>query len=237
MIVDAHTHIFEENKDISRYLKAGILPVLTGHSDKANRLAFGCAQKYGVPFVVGIAPQTAQTEGLAQLEEWEKFIKQCGPHAIGETGIDNHWARNEKDRKLQAQSFSAMVELAKDMGLPLVIHSRESFNEVVDFMAKEKFKGKVMFHFFGEDNPEYALERLDAYFSFPPLSSARREKALKKIPAERIMAETDSPYVGKTPLDVEKSVMIIAKEKKMEYKEAAELASRNAFKFFGIDAY
>jgi TatD DNase family protein len=237
MIVDAHTHIFEENMDISRYLKAGILPVLTGHSDKANRLAFECAQKYGVPFVVGIAPQTAQTEGLKSLGEWENFIRQCEPHAIGETGIDNHWAKSEKDKKLQMQSFSAMVNAAKDMVLPLVIHSRESFSEVVDFIAAKNFRGKVMFHFFGEDNPEYALNKLDAYFSFPPLSSARRERALEKIPAERIMAETDSPYVGKTPLDVEKSVLAIASRKGMGYREAAELVSRNAFKFFGIDAY
>jgi TatD DNase family protein len=237
MIVDAHTHIFEENRDISKYLKAGIVPVLTGHSDKANRLAFDCAEKYGVPFVVGIAPQTAQTEGLKKLNEWTDFIRQCEPHAIGEAGLDYHWARTEKDRKLQNEAFFAMISLAKEMELPLVVHSRESFREIVDILAKEKFKGKVLFHFFGEENPEYAMERLDAYFSFPPIKSAKREIALAKLPLERILAETDSPYVGKTPMDVEKSIMIIAEKKGMEYKEAAETVSRNAFKFFGLDFY
>ncbi len=237
MIVDAHTHIFENEMDISRYLKAGILPVLTGHSDKANRLAFDCAERYGVPFVVGIAPQTAQTEGLERLDEWANFIRQCEPHAIGEIGIDNHWAKTEKDRQLQKEAFSAMLRLAKEMGLPLVIHSRESFNEVVDYIAKEGFKGKAMFHFFGENNPEYALDKLDAYFSFPPIRSAKRDIALGRLPIERILAETDSPYVGKTPLDVEKAVRIIAEVKGMEYQEAAERVSRNAFKFFGLDVY
>lgn len=237
MIVDAHTHIFEKEMDVSGYLKAGILPVLTGHSDKANRLAFGCAERYGVPFVVGIGPQDAQAEGLGRLSEWIEFIRQCGPHAIGETGLDSHWAKTEKDRQLQKGAFSAMVGLAKGMGLPLVIHSRESFIDVVDYIAGEGFKGRVMFHFFGEDNPEYALGKLDAYFSFPPIRSARRDIALGKLPIERILAETDSPYVGETPLDVEKAIGIIAKNKGMEYKEAATHVSRNAFKFFGLDLY
>ena len=115
--------------------------------------------------------------------------------------------------------------------------TRNPVREIVDILAKEKFNGKVLFHFFGEEDPEYALERLDAYFSFPPIKSAKREIALVKIPTERILAETDSPYVGKTPMDVEKSIMIIAEKKGMEYKEAAETTSRNAFKVFGLDAY
>ncbi len=237
MIVDAHTHIFEKEMDVSKYLKAGILPVLTGHSDKANRLAFDCAEKYGVPFVAGIAPQTAQTDGLDKLNEWMSFISQCEPYAIGETGLDYHWAKTERDRQLQKEAFSKMLDLAKDMGLPLVIHSRESFNEVVDYIASEGFKGKVMFHFFGESNPEYALGKLDAHFSFPPIRSAKRDVALGKLPVERILAETDSPYVGETPLDVEKAIRIIAERKGMDYREAAERISRNAFKFFGLDVY
>jgi TatD DNase family protein len=233
MIVDAHTHIHEKDPDISIYIEKGIAPILTGHSHKANLKTVECAKKFNVPFVLGIAPQTAQTEGLDEMHEWRKFIRDSEPNAIGEIGLDNHWAKESEQKKKQEKAFGDMLWLAEQMKKPIVIHSRESYKEIVDIIVERKFSNKVMFHFFGEDDPLYALKDLDAYFSIPPLRSKGRKAAIEKMPLERIMAETDSPYVGKTPFDVMLSIDYIADVKKIGKDEASGITSSNAFKFFG----
>jgi TatD DNase family protein len=233
MIVDAHTHIHENDPDISIYIEKGIVPVITGHSHNANVKTLECAKRFKVPFVLGLAPQTAQTEGMGELHEWKKFIMDGNPNAIGEIGLDNHWARDDGQRKKQERVFEEMLELAEQMKKPIVIHSRESYREIVDTIVGRKFNNRVMFHFFGDDDPLYALKHLDAYFSIPPLRSKGRKIAIEKMPEERMVAETDSPYVGKTPFDVMLSIGYIAEVKKIDEKEAAKIVSSNAFKFFG----
>ena len=233
MIWDAHSHIHEKNPDISIYLEKGILPVLTGHSHDSNIKTAECAKKFSVPFALGIAPQTAQKEDIGKKEEWMDFIRESHPNAIGEIGLDNHWAKTVEDRKNQKMMFGEMLYLAEEMNRPIVIHSRESYKEIVDILNQRNFKSKVMFHFFGEDDPDYALRGLDAYFSIPPLRSKGRKIAIEKMPLDRMMAETDSPYVGKTPFDVRISIEHIADVKRIGADEASKILSSNAFKFFG----
>lgn len=233
MICDAHSHMHEKDPDISIYLEKGIVPILTGHSHSSNLKTVECAKRFGVPFVLGIAPQTAQTEGIVKRGEWMKFIRENSPNAIGEIGLDNHWAKNPEDKAKQERMFEEMLSLAEQMNKPIVIHSRESYMEIVDILNKRKFRNKVMFHFFGEDDPDYALKGLDAYFSIPPLRSKGRKMAIERMPLDRIMAETDSPYVGKTPFDVMVSIGCIAEARRISRDDAAKTASSNAFKFFG----
>ena len=233
MVCDAHSHIYEKDPDISIYLEKGIVPVLTGHSHGSNVKTIECAKRFDVPFVLGIAPQTAQKEDMGQREDWIGFIRENNPNAIGEIGLDSHWAKNIEDKKKQEIMFEEMLDLAEQMKKPIVIHSRETYKEIVDILSKREFKNKIMFHFFGDDDPDYALENLDAYFSIPPLRSKGRKTAIEKMPLERIMAETDSPYVGKTPFDVMVSIGYIADVKRISADEAAKMASSNAYKFFG----
>ncbi|MCX6773581.1 MAG: TatD family hydrolase, partial [Candidatus Micrarchaeota archaeon] len=202
MVCDAHTHIYEKDPDISIYLEKGIVPILTGHSHGSNAKAAECAKRFGVPFVLGIAPQTAQKENLEQKEDWKKFIMESNPNAIGEIGLDSHWAKSDEDKRRQEMMFEEMLDLAEQMKKNIVIHSRETYREIVDMLDQRKFRGKIMFHFFNDDDPGYALKSLDAYFSVPPLRSKGRKIAIERMPLDRIMAETDSPYVGKTPFDV-----------------------------------
>ena len=229
--VDAHTHVYE----IKNYELSDVLPVVVGYSHKSNVKAVEYARKYGLPFVLGIAPQTAIRSDLSKLDEWIEFIRENKPNAIGEVGLDFHWAKSKEDVQKEEIVFMRMIELAEELNLPLVIHARKATKEVLDTLELREFRKEFMLHFFsGSSGDARRAVKRGGYISITPLHSKQRRKAIEQTEIERLLIETDAPYVGRKPGDVVRAAEYIAEVKNIEVEEVGEKTKDNASRFFGF---
>jgi len=243
VLVDAHCHLF----DIKRYdIPKDIIPVVVGYSDSSNKKAFALAKTKNYPFVLGIAPQTAIKEGLDKLESWVSFIRESKPNAIGEIGLDYKWARNKEDVEKERALFRKMIALADEMRLPMVIHSRDKPNDIirkddgvpiaaVDECIKMMEGKRFVMHFFSgtEEQAVRAIE-LGGYISIIHMRSKERRKVINSVPMDKILIESDAPFVGRTPESIREAVDYIAEVKDMEPEIVAKMSADNAMRFFGF---
>ncbi|MGB9719327.1 MAG: TatD family hydrolase [Candidatus Anstonellales archaeon] len=233
MAVDVHAHL-TETKNVDVLLKTRkVLPVASGYSHAENIKTVELANKHDLPFCIGIAPQIAQN-GFRS--EWFEYIEKQNPNAIGEIGLDNHWARTESHKKLQKECFEKMLEIAERKNLPVVIHSRESMDEILEILIQRKFPNIVMFHFYSGEkkHAKLALKHLDAYFSTPPLHSKGRREAILEVGLGRVVVETDSPYIVRTFLEVEKSILYVSEILGKSKEEVETKTAENAAKIFKL---
>jgi TatD DNase family protein len=229
MLVDAHCHI----EEIKNYSPKGVLPVTCGYSHTSNLRNIEIAERLGIPFVLGIAPQTAIKQDIKDLDKWIDTIRGTKPNAIGEIGLDFHWAKGEEDVKKEWIVFKRMVDLAEEMKLPVVIHSRKAEKECLEYLLERKFSDGIMFHFYS-GNEETAKKAVDigAIISITPLHSKERRKVINAVPLENIVVETDAPYVVRLPEDVIQSVQYVAEVKCLEIDEVKTKTAKNAARFF-----
>jgi TatD DNase family protein len=238
MLVDSHTHLFE----IKGYqLPDDIIPVVAGFSHASNRKAGELAKAKGYPFIQGIAPQEAIRQDLSHLDEWVDFIKESRPNAIGEVGLDYKWAESMEHVEKQRLVFKRMIALADEMGLPLVIHSRN--NPKDDDVPKDAIeeiigmvRGKrVLMHFFSGKAEQAARIVADGgYISVTHLHSKERRKVINTTTLDRLVVESDSPYVGRTPDAIREALSYIADIKGIDAEEVSEKTTENAKRFFGF---
>lgn len=229
MIVDFHTHL----QDIKNYSLGGITPFISGYSPSSNKKAISLAKELNVPYYIGLAPQEAQRMSKEEIDNAIEFIKINSKYAIGEIGLDFHWAKSKEERELQYYAFEKQISLAISLNLPIVIHSRKSEEEILSKLIEFNFNNKVAFHFFSS-TPSFcdkALSHIDAYFSIIIHPSKERKKSIAKLPLSRLLVETDSPYVGETPMDVLKSIKYISSIKGLDENEVIKQTSLNSFNF------
>jgi len=231
-LVDAHCHL----DHLPKYkIHAGLLPVTVGYSHSSNKKAAALGQKYGIPFVLGIAPQTAIKEDLSKLDEWVAFIRESKPNAIGEVGLDYHWAKCEADVDKEKIVFERMLELAEEMRLPVVIHARQATHDTLDFLQLRNFSHGFMLHFFsGTLADARRAAGMGGYVSIPPLHSKERRMAIEAVDLDQLLVETDAPYVARTPDEVSKAVEYIAEVKGISRETVEKRTAANAKRFFGI---
>ena len=237
-LVDSHCHLFSL-KDYE--LPSDITPVVVGYSHGSNAKAVKIAKgKY--PYVLGIAPQTALKEGIGRLDEWIAFIRENRPNAIGEIGLDYKWAATKADVHKEEVVFKAMLDLADELKLPLVIHSRNNpaENEVpknaIDDILDRISGRRYMMHFFSGD--EKQAERVvddGGILSIIHLHSKIRRKVINTVDLDRMVVESDCPYVGRTPESIRQAIDYIAEVKGLSKEMVAEQTTRNAKDFFGFD--
>jgi len=250
VLVDSHCHLF----DIKGYqVPADVYPVIVGYSDSSNHKALAYAREGGAnyPLVLGIAPQTALKEGLAKLDPWIDFIRKSRPNAIGEIGLDYKWAQKREDVERERILFGRMIALADEMDLPMVIHSRDkpgnptkgtrapdkevpvdAVDECISMMAGKRF---VMHFFSGTPGQAMRAVELGGYISISHMRSKDRRKVIETVPLERMLVESDAPFVGRTPESIREAVDYIAEAKKIEPALAAKMTGENAARFFGFD--
>lgn len=232
-IIDAHCHL-ESYKQID--LKPGWLPITTGYSHSSNIKNAIIGTKYNVPYVLGIAPQSAIKEGVKNLGMWVEEIRKYTPKAIGEIGLDMHWAKNETDVKNEGIVFDRMLELAEEMKLPVVIHSRDAEGKVIDLLKERKWDRGIMMHFFSGTlaEAEKAVD-LGALISISPLRSKERRKIINSLGVEDLLVETDSPYVVRTFYEVERAIEYVAEVKGLDKSIVAEQTAKNAIRLFNLE--
>ncbi len=237
-LVDSHCHLY----DIRRYtIPEDIIPVVVGYSHSSNRKAVEVAKEKGYPFVLGIAPQTAIRSDTSHLDEWIGFIRDSRPNAIGEVGLDYKWAKTMEDVKKERVVFERMIGLARDMKLPLVIHSRNNSldNEVpkdaVEDIIRVVGDMPLVMHFYtGSEEQAKRISSKGGYISVTHLHSKERRKVINSVSLDKLLVESDSPYVGRTPETVRDAVRYIADVKGLSFDEVAAKTSENAARIFGF---
>lgn len=251
---DSHAHLqdprFAEDVDevINRAIEGGVgMMICVGYDVESSKQAVFLASRHRQVYaVVGIHPHDADT---ADDEAWQELIKLAGHPkvvAIGETGLDYY--RNLSGKEEQREAFLAQLRIARELGKPVVIHDREAHEEVRQIVKKEKAGrfGGVMHCYSGHLPLALDLMKEGFYISFAgPLTYPNNKKSVEvaaKITLDRILVETDCPYLtpvpyrGKRnePLFVKEVVAKLAQLRGKSYEEMAYITSFNARKVFGI---
>ena len=204
-MIDTHAHLdgCEEPPEVllARAREAGIDRVITvGSGIDSCRASLAIAEREpGVFAALGIHPHQAGGPEAERIAELGELLGHERMVAVGETGLDFYrdWAPHDRQRSL----FAAQLDLAGELGKPIVIHNRDADSETAAALAG--FEGTVILHCFSSPGLlEVALER-GYYLSFAgnvtyPSAEELREAA-RRVPAERILAETDSPYLAPVP--------------------------------------
>ncbi|MBI4399972.1 TatD family hydrolase, partial [Candidatus Micrarchaeota archaeon] len=183
--------------------------------------------------VIGLSPQKAMVQ--ENIEEDIRLVRQ-NPDvlAIGEIGLDYHWAKTEVEKELQRKTFNAFLDLALEMNLPVVIHSRDSHEEMIQTLVDKKIKKAMLHCFAGDEKVAKTAVENNYVISIPPIPSKNRKKVIKAVDLSFLVTETDAPAIGREPLDVAKSAEMIAKAKGVSVGEVAERTRENAIKFFSL---
>jgi TatD DNase family protein len=205
-VIDTHAHLdgceAPAEELLARAREAGVERVIAiGSGIDSCRAALEVAgREPGVYAALGIHPHQAGGDEAGRLGELRDLLGRDRAVAVGETGLDFYrdWAPRDRQREL----FAAQLELAADLGKPVVVHSRAADAETAELLAG--FGGTVILHCFS--SPPLlapALERRH-YVSFAgnvtfPRAEELRQAALR-VPADRVLAETDSPYLAPQPL-------------------------------------
>jgi TatD DNase family protein len=253
MLVDSHCHLdFPDFKDelgdvVARAKTAGIGRMVT-ISTRVRRQAdlLAIAERFPDVFCsVGTHPHHAHEEldiGTADLVRHASHPRVV---AIGEAGLDYHYDNSPRDA--QEQGFRAHIAAARETGLPLVIHAREADEDVADILRNEAKKGAfpaVLHCFTGGRELAFTGIELGLYVSFTGILTFKNSEALraiaKDLPADRIMVETDSPYLapgkfrGKRcePAYVVETARVLAETRGVSPEEIARQTTENFFRLF-----
>ncbi|MCX8199864.1 MAG: TatD family hydrolase [Candidatus Micrarchaeota archaeon] len=240
-MIDAHCHLMDMENAGFGVLSPLEAAVNSGYDAYSSRKAIEmkkgkAAGNVKLYSTVGAGPQKCM--GPSALQIVDEITSICEENvqeadAIGEIGLDYHWGDTEEKRRMQRAAFSALIALAKELQKPVVIHSRQATAECIRMLDETKFGYGVMFHFFSGSLQE-AMEIADRgwLISLPPLRGGKMGVA-KAIELDFLAAETDAPYVGKTPLDVKKSIQMIADAKGIGFEEVEKKTSSNTKKLLG----
>ena len=204
-MIDTHAHLdgCDEAPEelLSRARNAGVDRVIAVGSGIAScRRTLAIAEREnGVFASLGIHPHQAGGPEAGRLDELAELFRHERAVAVGETGLDFYrdWAPREAQRDL----FAAQLELAAELGKPVVVHNRDADSDMAALLAR--FTGAVVLHCFSSPGLlETALERA-YYVSFAGnVTFAKADElreAARRVPADRILAETDSPYLAPVP--------------------------------------
>lgn len=254
MLIDSHTHLemedFDEDRDavVKRARQAGVEFMITvGTSITYCKKAMALAGRYPEVYVaVGIHPHEVKDidddtyDELRELATMEKVV------AYGEIGLD--FFRNLSPRSVQLERFGEQLELAAEIGLPVIIHDRAAHRETLDMLGSQQGKLRGVIHCFSGDRT-MAKQCLDLGFAISVPGTVTFDKAeelrrvVQYVPLECLLVETDAPYLapqphrGKRnePAYVAKTVAKIAELKGLSYQEIACRTADNAKALFGLD--
>jgi TatD DNase family protein len=204
-VIDTHAHLDaldDAAGAVARAAAAGVTRIVTvGTGIESCRAALALAHAHGgVHAALGIDPHQAATGEAARVDELRGLLADAKAVAVGECGLDYHYGAEHEEE--QRALFEAQLELAGETGLPVVVHTRSADDDTAALLRAHD--GTVVMHCFSEPGLlPHALER-GWYVSFAgnvtyPKAGALREAAAA-VPADRLLAETDSPYLAPQPL-------------------------------------
>lgn len=205
-LFDSHCHVHDERMPggvdgaVEAARAAGVTTMVTVGCDRDTSLAaIDAAERHDdVWATVGLHPHEAvhTVDTIADLFDHPKVV------AVGEAGFDFYYEHSP--RAEQAEAFAAQIRLARQLDLPLIIHTRDAWDETFDVLDAEGTPERTIFHCFtgGPDEAEACVER-GAFVSFSGIatfkSAADVQAAATTVPLDRLLVETDAPYLAPVP--------------------------------------
>ncbi|MCP3659811.1 MAG: TatD family hydrolase [Bacteroidetes bacterium] len=250
-LIDTHAHIYDERFDkdyksvIERSLKVGVkkiympsinldlIPKLLSRSKEYPNICFP---------MIGIHPCDIKENFKDQLQKMEHYFLNHKFCAVGEIGLDLYW--EQKFIKHQIEAFEIQLKWAEKYDLPIVIHSRNAFDQTINILKKFKNKFKGIVHCF-DGNYEQAKQIIDLgmYLGIGGIVTFKNSElsnTIRRIDLENIVLETDSPYLAPTPYRGKRNepsyvfeiAKFISKLKNVSIEKVAEITTKNAENIF-----
>ena len=248
-LIDSHCHLEHElyadglDEIVANMRKASVSTAITcGTGHENNRKTLKIAEKYAeIEACLGVSPYDALRDWKSELsvvkDARDKIV------GIGEIGLDHHHFTSPDEWQKQEECFTAFVELAESLDLPVVVHTRKAEERVFEVLSSYK-DVHVMLHCFLISKLAPEAEKRGWLVSLPTIKSKSREKIAKALSFESLACETDSPFLWKDekddgfarnePANVVEAYTAIAQARKQPLEEVAERVSENARKFFGL---
>ena len=254
MIFDTHAHYdddaFDEDREelIKAILESDIKRIVNvGANLKTSQNSIDLANKYDLFYAaVGVHPDDCNEVDDAGIDKLREMSKEKKVVAIGEIGLDYYWHKDNPD--IQKEAFKRQIELAKELSLPIIIHSREAARDTMDILAETNAGvNSGVVHCFSY-SPEIALEaiRLGFYVGVGGVVTFKNAKKLKetveRIPLEKIVLETDCPYLAPVPFRVKRNSSLyleyvveeIAMLKQTDPETVKEITYKNALDMYKL---
>lgn len=255
-LVDSHAHIqgSEFAADVAQVIRraqeVGVekIVVVGGSGDlSSNQAALELANfSPGLFATVGMHPHDAKRVSDEDLKRLKELISDPKVVAVGETGLDFYY--DHSPREIQIELFCRFIHMARQAGLPIVVHNREAQREVAELIrneGKRELRG-VIHCFTGDYEAARAFLDLGFYLSFTGIITFKNADSLRdvvrKLPLDRILVETDSPYLAPVPHRGKRNepafvrfvAETVAQIRGLRLDQVAEVTSRNAEELFGI---
>lgn len=261
MFIDTHAHIYEQdfkddiNEVIGRAKEAGAAKVLLPPTNEASTLqALALSKQYpGFCYpMVGLHPEDIKEDWHEELDRLETLLKddvETGRHrfvAVGEVGLDYYWDKSHKEE--QKETFSIQIDWASKYRLPLMIHARSANGDLMACMSpwRNKLDRGGVFHCFS-GSVEMACELMrfqpNFYLGIGGVLTFKKSnlpEVVKSIPLERIVLETDSPYMAPVPMRGKRNepsfvpyvISLLAQAKGVSVEEVETVTTQNAMRLF-----
>lgn len=250
MLIDTHAHLdFEEfNADrevvIERARKNGVEFIINiGTNKKLSEASLFLAKKY--PFIFATVSLHPLDVGEEKFDEifFQNLAKEAKIVAIGETGLDYY---HQTNKEKQQEIFRKLIRIAHQVNKPLILHCREAEEDLLKILSEENLPTKRgVIHCFGKD---YSVAKkfldLGFYISYTGniTYNPNRAISLKNVPLERIMIETDCPFMAPQPVRGKRNepaylfyiAQKVAEIKGVSFEKVAEITSKNALNLFNL---
>ncbi len=207
-IFDTHCHYDDEKFDPDRDTLLKELPrrgvsfaVSCGCDIKTTAFNMELSEKYDyIYFAAGFHPENLNGASLEDIDTIKRFTthKKCA--AIGEIGLDYHWMNSDKE--IQKTFFTAQTELAKSLGMPVIVHDREAHGDTLEILKRIRPKG-VLHCFSGSAEMAKEIIKIGMYIGLNGVTTFKNARksleVVDSIPLERLVLETDCPYLAPEP--------------------------------------
>lgn len=253
MLFDTHAHFDDEKFDADRdemleQMKAfGVTNITNiGSSMESSRRSVELAEKYDFIYAsVGVHPSETENLTEADMEELRRLAQHPKVRAIGEIGLDYHYP-DDVAPDIQKKWFIRQLDLAQELNMPVIIHDRDSKGEALEILKQKNISNGVVHCFSGSAETARQIIKLGMMISFTGVltfKNARRAvEACAAVPTDRLMIETDCPYMAPEPHRGERNhsgyVRYVAEKmaeiKGISYEEMVDITDRNAKRFYGI---
>jgi len=254
MFIDTHAHLFYSNFEndlvevINRAKEAGVDYIIVPGTDiQTSKQAISLAEKYDLIYcAVGVHPHETKDWNSSFLNIIQELANHDKVVAIGEIGLDYYYDFSPKEKQIEA--FKAQIELALNLDLPIVVHNRESDEDIMDIITSYCGSGlKAQFHCFnGSLEDAIELIKMNHFISFTGNITFKKADALRdtlsKTHLQHLLLETDSPFMTPVPFRGKRNEPAyvkyvaeqVAESHKISVEDVERMTSYNVFRLFGI---
>ena len=256
MFFDTHAHLDQEEFDadrdavIDRAVEAGVANIVSiGTTAAASARCVEIAQQYGPVYAaVGIQPNYVHEAGADDWQRVVELLDQPKVVALGETGLDRYWDFAPFD--LQQDYFDRHLRLSQQRERPFIVHMRDCESEILEMLREAHRRGPlrgVMHSFTGDAEMAAECVSMGLHISFAGMVTFKKSEALRTcaatVPSDRLLIETDSPYLSPHPLrsqkrnepaNVRHTAQCLADARNIPLAELAQQTTANARRLFGL---